>query len=212
MSQMTLNKIFGCLVAGCLMVVGLTAATAVTEEDADAPAAPEPTIVTSERLQVDYLHNMGTFEGNVLVVDPRITVRADKMVVFFGAAHKESVTNRTATTEAPAVSTNLTAQSLQKIEAHGGVVITQADKKAESEHAVYTAADGRVVLTGNPRLDGPDGMVSGEKITFWRDDKRVDIESGTRLILFPEEPQPPLTEDVPPPAPSDDPASGEPDK
>ena len=32
----------------------------------------EPTIITSEQLHGDYAHNVGTFEGNVLAVDPRI--------------------------------------------------------------------------------------------------------------------------------------------
>ena len=56
-----------------------------------ATSTNEPTVVTSDRMQADYASNVGTFDGNVLAVDPRITVRANKMVVFFG-----TVTNVTA--------------------------------------------------------------------------------------------------------------------
>jgi len=142
----------------------------------------EPTIVTSEHLQADYLHNVGTFEGNVLAVDPRMTVRADKMTVFFGGTNVVS-----------SAGTNMT-RTVQKIIADGAVVITTPDnKKSNSEHAVYTAEDGKVVLTGNPRVESPDGVVTGQKISFWRGSEKMDVVAGptetnrTRLIIYPEE-------------------------
>jgi lipopolysaccharide transport protein LptA len=142
----------------------------------------EPTIVTSEHLQADYLHNVGTFEGNVLAVDPRMTVRADKMTVFFGGTNivTETGTNTTRT--------------VQKIVAVGAVVITTPDnKKANSDHAEYTAEDGKVILIGNPHVESPDGVVTGQKITFWRGSQKMDVVAGptetnrTRLIIYPEE-------------------------
>ena len=138
--------------------------------------------MTSDHLSVDYAHNFGTFEGNVLAVDPRITVRADKMTAFFGSTNNivEGATN--------------SVRSLQKIIAEGSVVITTPDDKvSNSDHAVYTATDGKVVLTGNPHVKGPDGNVTGKKITFWRNQSKMDVESDdtqtnrTRLILYPED-------------------------
>ena len=63
-----------------------------------ASSTNEPTIITADVLHGDYAHNLGTFEGNVLVVDPRITVRADKMVVFFGATNVLTTTGTITTT------------------------------------------------------------------------------------------------------------------
>jgi lipopolysaccharide export system protein LptA len=156
----------------------------------------EPTIITADVLHGDYAHNLGTFEGNVLVVDPRITVRADKMVVFFGSTNvvvTSIVTNAMGTTS-PVTTTNTT-RAVQKIIADGAVVMTTPDnKKTNSEHAEYTAADGKVVLTGgHPRAESADGIVTGNKITFWRDSQRMDVDnSGTetnrpRLLIYPEE-------------------------
>ena len=145
-------------------------------------ATNEPTIVTSEHLQADYLHNVGTFEGNVLAVDPRMTVRADKMTVFFGG-----------TNVVTSAGTNTT-RSVQKIVADGAVVINTPDNKiSRSDYAEYTAADGKVVLTGKPRVESPDGVVTGQKITFWRGSQKMDVVAGasetnrTRLIIYPEE-------------------------
>ena len=142
----------------------------------------EPTIITAEQLHGDYAHNVGTFEGNVLAVDPRMTVRADKMTVFFGGTNVVTTTG-----------TNTT-RSIQKIIAEGGVVINTPDnKKSNSDHAEYTAQDGQVVLTGHPRAESADGVVTGKKITFWRDSQKMDVvaEPGetnrTKLLIYPEE-------------------------
>ena len=133
-------------------------------------------------LHGDYLHNLGTFEGNVLAVDPRMTVRADKMTVFFGG-----------TNVVTSAGTNTT-RAVQKIIAEGGVVINTPDnKKTKSDRAEYTAGDGKVVLTGHPSAESSDGVVTGQRITFWRDSQKMDVESSqtetnrSRLLIYPEE-------------------------
>lgn len=146
----------------------------VTGAVAAATSTNEPTIVTAERSQLDYLKKVWVFEGNVLVVDPRITIRADKMNVYFGG----NGTNQSG--------------SIQKAIADGGVVITQEEKKATSDHAEYFSVGGKVVLTGHPEVKTPDGTVTGEKITFWRGSQKMDVEastnaSPTRLIIYPDE-------------------------
>ncbi|HVM61722.1 MAG TPA: LptA/OstA family protein [Verrucomicrobiae bacterium] len=182
---------------GATIVISQTNAPADTGATSPAPVAAksplpsgstnEPTIITADHLHGDYAHNLGTFEGNVLVVDPRMTVRADKMVVFFGATNVLTTTGTTITTN--------TTRSVQKIIADGAVVMSTPDnKKANSEHAEYTAGDGKVVLTGgHPRAESADGIVTGDKITFWRDSQRMDVENfysetnRPRLLIYPEE-------------------------
>jgi lipopolysaccharide transport protein LptA len=151
-----------------------------------ASSTNEPTIITADNLHGDYAHNVGTFDGNVLVVDPRMTVRADHMTVFFGATNVITTTGTTITTN--------TTRSVQKIIADGAVVMTTPDnKKTNSDHAEYTANDGKVVLTGHPRAESADGIVTGDKITFWRDSQRMDVENSQtetnrpRLLIYPEE-------------------------
>lgn len=159
-----------------------TAVTAAATAPSAAEPTNEPTVVTSEHLRVDYAHNVGTFEGNVLAVDPRITVRADKMTVFFGSTN--IVTGAT---------TNAT-RSVDRIIAEGAVVITTPEnKKSTSDKADYTAFDGKVILTGHPEVQSPDGVVTGSTITYWRGSKNMDVLSDatetnrTRLLIYPEE-------------------------
>jgi len=168
----------------------------------------EPTEITSEKLQVDYLRNLGTFEGNVLVTDPRISLRADKMVVFFTAKDtnttakvKTKATNDVAAVIAKGTNTNN--RAIEKIFADGGVVITQENKKANSEHAEYWAEEGKVVLSGNPKVQNPEGTITGKRITFWRGSQRMEVESDpaetnrTRLVIFPEATRKENTEPAP---------------
>jgi lipopolysaccharide transport protein LptA len=166
-----------------------TAATAKSPAKSPLPSGNstnEPTIITADQLHGDYMHNVGTFEGNVLAVDPRMTVRGDKMTVFFGSTNIVTTTGTTTTTNST--------RAVQKLVAEGGVVITTPDnKKTNSDRAEYTAGDGKVVLTGHPRAESPDGIVTGNKITFWRDSQRMDVENSQsetnrpRLLIYPED-------------------------
>jgi lipopolysaccharide export system protein LptA len=158
----------------------------------------EPTVITSERLDVDYAKNVFTFTGNVLAVDPQMTLHSDKMVAFLGATTNASATATNAavaSTNAPAPSGAAATPTVQKIIATGSVLITQDKKRATCGRAEYTADDGRVVLTENPKVEQPDGTVTGEKITFWRGQDKMEVESGTRsgtrLVLVPEDKKPP---------------------
>ena len=99
-----------------------------------------------------------------------------------------------ANTNTVVATTTNTQRTVQKIIAEGSVVITTPDDKvSHSDHAVYTAVDGKTVLTGHPRVQSPDGNVVGKKITFWRNDSKMDVESDTtetnrtRLIIYPED-------------------------
>jgi lipopolysaccharide export system protein LptA len=137
----------------------------------------EPTVVTSDKLEVDYAKGVGTFTGNVLAVDPRITVRADKVIATFTTG------------------TNTT-RSIQSLHAEGGVVLSQENRKATAEKAEYDAAEGRVVLTGHPKVETADGTVSGGKITFWRGKEKMEVvadatETNRTQLIFQPEPAPP---------------------
>ena len=108
----------------------------------------EPTVINSDRMQSDYVSNIGTFEGNVVVIDPRLTLRADKMTVFFGGTNNivNGVTNQV--------------RSVQRIISTGAVEIHQDQKKATCDHADYTTGEDKAVLTGNPKVETPDAVVT----------------------------------------------------
>ena len=141
----------------------------------------EPTVINSDRMQSDYISNVGTFEGNVVVIDSRLTLRADKMTVFFGGTNNivNGITNQ--------------ARSVQRIISIGAVEIHLDQKKATCDNADYTTGDDKAILTGSPKVETPDGIVTGKKITIWHGKEKMDVESDvtdtnrTRLIIYPEE-------------------------
>ena len=141
----------------------------------------EPTVINSDRMQSDYLNNVGTFEGNVVVIDPHLTLRADKMTVFFGGTN--NIVNGT---------TNQV-RAIQHIVATGAVEIHLDLKKATCDQADYTRSDDKAILTGTPKVETPEGVVTGKKITIWHGQEKMDVESDvtdtnrTRLLIYPEE-------------------------
>lgn len=191
----------------CLLFVSAAraqepAAPVAVKAEKPAKAPSEPTEIISDKLQVDYSSNVGTFTGNVLATDPRITVRADQMVVYFSTnAPAASATNETvATTNAtprasklPGTSDIAGRRSLDKIIATGGVVISQDRRKATSDHAEYLAGEGKVTLTGSPKVQTPEGNITGYRISFWYGSERMEVDANpaetnrTRLVIYPED-------------------------
>jgi lipopolysaccharide export system protein LptA len=70
----------------------------------------------------------------------------------------------------------------------GHVNITNANRVASCEKAVYTKKDGQIVMTGSARLmqqGTQGGEVTGERITIWVDDERIEVTQGPRVVLPP---------------------------
>jgi lipopolysaccharide transport protein LptA len=103
------------------------------------------------------------FDGDVLVADPRFQLRANRLIVFL----------------------NPTGSGMSHAEAYDDVIIVQDSekRKAYAQKAVYTADDGKIVLSGSPRLEGDKGTTSGDVITIFRGNNTVLIEGGTKTII-----------------------------
>jgi len=131
---------------------------------AQAPAitSEEVTVITSERLLYDYNNAFAVFEENVVVVDPKLRLTCDRMTVRFNEKGE-----------------------LNFLEARGQVYIQQDDKTARAEMATYDVADGKIVLEVNPQVMRGGSILQGGKITFWRNENKMHVEGGSRLIIPP---------------------------
>jgi lipopolysaccharide transport protein LptA len=123
---------------------------------------PPTTITCKGNLDMDYEKNIAVFHQDVIVEDPRMKMTADKMTVFFQPDSK----------------------TVEKVIAKGRVRFKKETKSAMADMAVYTAGDGKIVLTGNPKVKKGQDVISGEKITFFRDDQRMLVEPRAKLILY----------------------------
>src|SRR5579884_511632 len=115
----------------------------------------------------------GDFSGGVLAVAPNGTIRSDQAQFFLGPAKKP-----------PSATAAVTPSSqIEKIIASGHVLLTQPGRKGEGEQLVYTAADGRYVLTGTPAappyvMDAVKGTTTGAALIFNDQDDSVEVSGG----------------------------------
>jgi LPS export ABC transporter protein LptC len=77
-------------------------------------------------------------------------------------------------------------QQISKAVGTGGVIVEEGGRKAVAEHGVYTASDGKFVMSGGtPTLyDGLEGNTTGRQLTFFLADDTiiVDSENGSRIL------------------------------
>jgi lipopolysaccharide export system protein LptA len=80
----------------------------------------------------------------------------------------------------PPPGTNVQRQIVRAV-ALGGVVMHQGDRRATAERADYTAADGKVVLSGGqPALtDAASDITTGHSLTFFLANDTILVDSGT---------------------------------
>ena len=123
--------------------------------------------ITSDRLIADNEAMFAEFIGNVVAIRGSDVLTSDRLKIFY----KRSVDNK----EKPVAGEEM----IKKIVANGNVVIKFDDKVAVTQQAVYTAETGIIVLTGpNSKVTSGNNCISGKKITMYRSDDRMIVESG----------------------------------
>ncbi len=143
----------------------LAAGTALSAAN-PAPAAASNdagTVITSRSLNFDQKSRKAVFDGDVLVVDPQLQIKSDRLTVVFSEKNE-----------------------VQKLYAEGRVQIVQEELAASGGRADYDVAEGKVVLSVNPLVRRGRDMLTGETITFWRDSSRILCEPNARLVLHSE--------------------------
>jgi lipopolysaccharide transport protein LptA len=121
------------------------------------------TVITSRHLDFDYPKRTAVFDGDVVVTDPRVTIKADSITALFSTNNQP-----------------------ETITAVGNVRIEQEGRLALSTRATYSVKSGLLVLTGRPRVMRGTDVLTGSRIIFSRDDDKVTCEDAT-LRLMPEQ-------------------------
>ncbi len=121
-------------------------------------------VITADKIEFDNKEGVILFDENVLVDDEQFVMRSDRLLVFMEGTN-----------------------DVQQILAVGNVIITNLNRTATCEKAVYTKKDGQIVMTGKARLASQEnrgGEVTGDRIVFWLDDERMEVYPG-RVVLPP---------------------------
>ncbi|MFZ0661610.1 MAG: LptA/OstA family protein [Acidobacteriaceae bacterium] len=154
---------------GAVVEANLTSATGKKQ-------VPGVVRVRSQTLVYSDADRRGDFRGDVTAQDAAGEIHADEAQVFLTPAPKPGA-------KATAGRSMHGQSELDRIVATGHVVLTQPGRKGVGEKLVYTAKDGRYVLTGAPgnppRIeDATKGTTTGATLIFDSQDDSVVVSGG----------------------------------
>ena len=153
----------------------MTGSLAFTQDSNPTPPAPATstnslTTITSDSLDLNLGKangkKQGLFRGNVTVDEPRFTMTAKEMTVFF--ADNDAV---------------------QSLEARDDVIIKRKDGSSEtsSEKALYEMADKKLIhlkVTRQPKVTTSDKkIVEADKIIIYPEDNKLETEGKSSVKL-----------------------------
>lgn len=154
--------IISALIAGSALL--FSNVTAVGEEG---PAPDDDwTVVTCDgNLFMDYRNQRVTFFNNVLVKNPRGSLRADRLIIFFSPDGKK----------------------VERTEGVGNILIRMEEKTGRSEKVIYYPGEKKAVLVGNAVVTFGANSIRGGQITFYLDRKEMEIEDTPDIQFFPDQ-------------------------
>ncbi len=158
-----------------LLLLTITPAYSEEKKDMD----DSPIRITSDKMTAEKGSSMVEFIGNVEAVQDDSILLADSMKVYFVTDKKKTKKNE--------AQSNIT-----KIISTGNVRYTSGERKAFADEAIYTTADDVLVLKGTaPKLIQGASFVTGKKITYYRKQDKVIVESDGKkrveALLNPED-------------------------
>ena len=115
-----------------------------------------PITVKSNEMTADNKGKTANFSGKVVAKQGDITIFSDKLIVSYADKNGD----------------------VEKVEAVGNVRIVQQNRTGFADRAVYDSHNGRIVLTGSPRVVQGGDSISGKVITYYVDDDKSDVSSG----------------------------------
>jgi len=123
------------------------------------------TVVTCDgNLFMDYKSNRVIFFNNVRVENPRGSIRSDRLIIFFSPDGR----------------------SVERTKGEGNVQIKAEGRDGRGERLIYYPAERKAVLSGDAVLTVAGNSVRGGKITFYLDQKNIEVEERPILEYVPD--------------------------
>jgi lipopolysaccharide export system protein LptA len=148
---------------------------------------PSVVRVRSQTLVYSDKTRQGDFRGSVTAVQADEAIHADDAVLYLkpSAQSGQNTPKPAESTANPGTAKPASKQSsqLDRIVATGHVLFLQPGRKGNGEKLVYTAADGKYILSGTetspPQLwDRVHGTTTGEALIFSSQDDKVEVSGG----------------------------------
>lgn len=139
----------------------------------------QPVQIEASRLEVRDKDKVATFSGNVKVVQGDTTLRCKSLKVFYeqngqgaqaNAGDAASTKNLKAATPGPGGSSQIS-----RLEAGGGVTVTQKEQTATGDTALFDMKSNTVTLNGNVVVSQGANIMRGDRLV-------VDLTSGVSKV------------------------------
>jgi lipopolysaccharide export system protein LptA len=130
----------------------------------------KPVKIDAAALEVRDKDKTATFSGNVQVIQGDTTMRARSLVVFYDGDSGGAGNTLTAAKPGPRGS-----QRIRRLEARGGVKVTQKDQVATGETGIFDMAANTVTLNGGVVISQGQNVIEGDRLI-------VDLTSGVSRI------------------------------
>jgi lipopolysaccharide export system protein LptA len=146
----------------------------------------QPVQIEAATLEVRDKQKIATFSGNVKVVQGDTTMRCKSLVVFYEADQTAGAMK--AASPGPGGS-----QQIRRLEARGGVSVTQKDQTATGETGVFDMLANTVTLSGNVVVSQGPNVMRGDRlvVNLTTGVSRVDASKsrGPVRMLIQQQPQ-----------------------
>jgi len=124
------------------------------------------TVVTCDgNLLMDYLKQRIIFFNNVLVKNPRGSLRADRLIIFLTPDGKK----------------------VERTEGEGNIRIKMEEKTGTSDKVIYYPEEKKAIMLGNAVVSSGSNSVRGGQITFYLDKKEMEVQDTPDLKYIPDE-------------------------
>lgn len=128
----------------------------------------QPVQIEAASLEVRDKDKVATFTGNVKVVQGDTTMRCKSLVVFYDGSAKPGGMNTTSTGSG-------SQQQISRLEAKGGVVVTQKEHTATGDTGLFDMRANTVTLLGNVMVSQGQNVMRGDRLV-------VDLTSGVSRV------------------------------
>ena len=144
-----------------------------------------PVDVTADKLTYVDQERLARYTGSVLAKTTSGSITTQQLDVYLKQAEADSGSNtanpspKPVQQKGPSLPGSDSPSKIDHMVANGKVVVTEPNRRAVGDRLVYTADDGKYLLTGrNPSIfDAERGTVWGDSLTFYSHDDRVLVES-----------------------------------
>lgn len=151
------------MISKTLVALGLLLALAGTALGVETAAhakfdSSQPVTITSKSLEADQAARRVQFHGDVVARQGNVVIYAQQLTVFYKQGKGDGT-------------------QIDHVVAEKDVRIVQGAKVATGQKAVFYESEGRIVLTGSPKVHQGEDFVEGDEITVFLNQDRSIVKS-----------------------------------